>query len=315
MSRLTDVLFSLDKSKLDNLLKQKGFVYKNVSDDITIINEQLDIELKIFVRNDIVYCLNTKNENDYILSFTFDFDDIFANLSFLLADLCKKVEVKQKPFVEFGNIRIHKGNVENHLLDILKSSGIEIMKILRENGFYVQADLPNCFYVNDNEGNSFVVYTKKLNGKTAIFSNTLYRSDKVEWQLSDDINNLIGVDSGLKAFINVMKTKISKTIDIDKKYYIFNDTQKQIKDICDNLADLLIYKNQKYGNSALEPKNIFYKGNAESSILIRLDDKIGRIINNKDGIRINDVCDIIGYLVLYLVLKDVKNEEIQKLKD
>lgn len=92
-------------------------------------------------------------------------------------------------------------------------------------------------------------------------------------------------------------------------------TQKQIKDICDSLSDLLIYKNQKYGNSALQPNNIFYKGNAETSILIRLDDKLGRIINNTDGIRVNDVCDIIGYLVLYLVLKNISKADIEKLKD
>lgn len=92
-------------------------------------------------------------------------------------------------------------------------------------------------------------------------------------------------------------------------------TQKHIEVICDSLSDLLIYKNQKYGNSALEPKNIFYKGNAETSILIRLDDKLGRIINNTDEIRVNDVCDIIGYLVLYLVLKNITREDIEKLKD
>ena len=227
-----------------------------------------------------------------------------------------KTEEKQNNMPKgFENVRIHKGDDGKHLLDIIKSSGIEIMKILSENGFYVQMDLPTCFYIGDNDGNSFVVYTKKLNEKTAIYSSSLYRSDKVEWLLTDDINNLIGVDTGFKSFINVIKTKISKTIDTDKKYYVFNDTQKQIKDICDSLSDLLVYKNQKYGNSALEPKNIFYKGNAETSILIRLDDKLGRIINNTNGIRVNDVCDIIGYLVLYLVFKNVSKVDIEKLKD
>lgn len=96
---------------------------------------------------------------------------------------------------------------------------------------------------------------------------------------------------------------------------IFTDTQKKIKEICDEIAKLLIDKNKKYGNSALEPKNIFYKGNAENSILIRLDDKIGRIINSNDGIRTNDIVDIIGYLVLLLISKNINLEEIQKLKD
>lgn len=98
-------------------------------------------------------------------------------------------------------------------------------------------------------------------------------------------------------------------------YAVYNETQNKIKGICDEIADLLIYKNKKYGNSALEPKNIFYKGNAENSILIRLDDKIGRIINNKGEIRTNDIVDIIGYLVLLLISKNTNLEEIQKLKD
>lgn len=98
-------------------------------------------------------------------------------------------------------------------------------------------------------------------------------------------------------------------------YAVYDDTKEKIKEICDNISDLLIYKNQKYGNSALEPQNIFYKGDTENALLIRLDDKIGRIINNTDGIRTNDVCDIIGYLVLYLVFKKVSKKDIEKLKD
>lgn len=98
-------------------------------------------------------------------------------------------------------------------------------------------------------------------------------------------------------------------------YAVYDDTKEKIKEICDNISDLLIYKNQKYGNSALEPQNIFYKGDTENALLIRLDDKIGRIINNTDGIRVNDVCDIIGYLVLYLVYKKISKQDIEKLKD
>lgn len=108
-------------------------------------------------------------------------------------------------------------------------------------------------------------------------------------------------------FINVDSNTQNDTITL-------TDTQKDIKTICESISDLLIYKNKKYGNSALEPKNIFYKGNAETSILIRLDDKIGRITNS-GNLYINDICDIIGYLILYLVLKGVKVEDIQKLKD
>ena len=94
-----------------------------------------------------------------------------------------------------------------------------------------------------------------------------------------------------------------------------SSTQQKIIDLCDKIAHLLVYKNQKYGDSAIHPKNIFYKGDNENSILIRLDDKISRIINNTDGIRTNDIVDIIGYLVLLLIAKNVSLYDIECLKD
>ena len=71
--------------------------------------------------------------------------------------------------------------------------------------------------------------------------------------------------------------------------------REKIIEITDSMKDLLLYKNEKYGDSALSPNNIFYKGDSTNSILIRLDDKIGRIKNNPElKPRVNDVCDIIG---------------------
>ena len=94
-----------------------------------------------------------------------------------------------------------------------------------------------------------------------------------------------------------------------------SNREKIIK-ITDSMKDLLLYKNEKYGDSALSPNNIFYKGDSTNSILIRLDDKIGRIKNNSDSVpRINDVCDVIGYCVLLLASMNVTSEDIAKFKD
>ena len=94
------------------------------------------------------------------------------------------------------------------------------------------------------------------------------------------------------------------------------DTQEKIIAITEAMRDLLLYKNQKYGDSALQPKRVFYKGDAVNSILIRLDDKIGRIMANTENTpRINDVADIIGYCTLLLIGMGVKPEDIQKLMD
>lgn len=73
--------------------------------------------------------------------------------------------------------------------------------------------------------------------------------------------------------------------------------------ITNDLADLLIAKNKKYGNSALEPKRIFSKASAVEQILVRIDDKLSRMAN-QDGTDDEDVIeDLMGYLVLLKIAK------------
>lgn len=97
---------------------------------------------------------------------------------------------------------------------------------------------------------------------------------------------------------------------------MIENTQQKITEITEAIRDLLLYKNEKYGDSALKPKQIFYKGEARDSIMIRLDDKLGRIMANTDTTpRINDVADIIGYCTLLLVSMGATVEDIQKLMD
>lgn len=103
-----------------------------------------------------------------------------------------------------------------------------------------------------------------------------------------------------------------------EKQYVKHEisTQEKIKEISDAMKDLLLYKNQKYGDSALNPKGIFYKGDSTNSISIRLDDKLGRVISNKaEKPRVNDVADIIGYCTLLLISMGVTAEDIAKFKD
>ena len=95
-----------------------------------------------------------------------------------------------------------------------------------------------------------------------------------------------------------------------------DETQQKIIEMTDAMRDLLLYKNKKYGDSALKPKRIFYKGTTLSSILIRLDDKLSRVMENNDKLpRINDVADIIGYCVLLLIGMGATEDDIQKLMD
>lgn len=82
-----------------------------------------------------------------------------------------------------------------------------------------------------------------------------------------------------------------------------NSVNQQIKEVFENLNDLLQYKNTRYGNSGLQPINVFSKANATTGLLQRLDDKIARIKNSPE-LRKNDVADVMGYLALICVDKN-----------
>lgn len=82
------------------------------------------------------------------------------------------------------------------------------------------------------------------------------------------------------------------------------ETQKKIVEICNNIADFLVEKNKRYGDSALNPLGVFSKLPAEEGICVRLDDKLKRIKNNSKEMRKNDVIDIVGYLILFSIKKE-----------
>ncbi|MCK9576258.1 MAG: hypothetical protein M0R51_10070 [Clostridia bacterium] len=77
---------------------------------------------------------------------------------------------------------------------------------------------------------------------------------------------------------------------------------EKIKLVCENLAYFLEKKNEKYGNSALEPMNVFSKSESEDLLYARIDDKLSRIRNSEE-LRKNDVVDLLGYLVLICIRK------------
>jgi hypothetical protein len=65
------------------------------------------------------------------------------------------------------------------------------------------------------------------------------------------------------------------------------------------ISDLLKSKNKAYGNTALNPTNIFSKLNATEAICARIDDKLARIGNRGINDETEDtVDDLIGYLLL-----------------
>lgn len=80
-----------------------------------------------------------------------------------------------------------------------------------------------------------------------------------------------------------------------------------VSEVLIEIKDLLISKNQKYGNSALEPLGVFSKLTPEQALFVRIDDKLKRIKNGSLEKDDEDVInDLIGYLVLLKIQANSK---------
>ena len=76
-----------------------------------------------------------------------------------------------------------------------------------------------------------------------------------------------------------------------------------VRGLTDKLAVMLIDKNKRYGNSALDPVRIFSKADAVEQIYVRIDDKLSRVArgNANDGEDVVD--DLLGYLILLKIAR------------
>lgn len=82
-----------------------------------------------------------------------------------------------------------------------------------------------------------------------------------------------------------------------------SNTQEKIKEITQNMRDFLVEKNRRYGDSALSPCQIFSKAANAEQLCSRIDDKLSRI-KNADEFKKNDLCDLVGYLLLLMISLD-----------
>jgi hypothetical protein len=85
-----------------------------------------------------------------------------------------------------------------------------------------------------------------------------------------------------------------------------NDFANKVSSYLLEIRELLVSKNLKYGNSALEPLGVFSKLSAKEGLLVRIDDKLKRI---KNGSLEKDDEDVINDLVGYLVLLKIQAQE------
>tara|TARA_R100001591_G_scaffold58712_1_gene68536 strand:- start:5662 stop:6024 length:363 start_codon:yes stop_codon:yes gene_type:complete len=91
------------------------------------------------------------------------------------------------------------------------------------------------------------------------------------------------------------------------------NTKSKIKSKCRKLEELLIEKNNNYGDSALQPLNVFSKADAVHGIKVRIDDKLKRIKNSGLVDATEDTLqDLAGYLILLMIAKDNASNDIQE---
>lgn len=91
------------------------------------------------------------------------------------------------------------------------------------------------------------------------------------------------------------------------------ETQIVIAEECDSVKKLLLAKNKKYGNSALEPAQIFSRSQTTEQIRVRIDDKLNRIKNYKEtDIDEDTIEDLIEYLILLKIALRIENNVGEK---
>jgi hypothetical protein len=91
------------------------------------------------------------------------------------------------------------------------------------------------------------------------------------------------------------------------EFLSMDDFSFQVSAYLLSIREMLINKNLKYGNSALEPLGVFSQLSAKEGLLVRIDDKLKRIKNGSLEKDDEDVInDLIGYLVLLKISDNVK---------
>lgn len=81
------------------------------------------------------------------------------------------------------------------------------------------------------------------------------------------------------------------------------DFEQKLDMALETIRAMLLEKNRKYGNSALEPMRVFSKASPLEQIAVRMDDKLSRI-KSAQGDDLEDAkLDLVGYLILERIAK------------
>lgn len=79
--------------------------------------------------------------------------------------------------------------------------------------------------------------------------------------------------------------------------------QREIAEMGLGLVAMLIEKNRKYGNAALDPIRVFSRLSPLETIHVRMDDKLSRIRNGAADEDEDPILDLAGYCILELIAR------------
>lgn len=79
--------------------------------------------------------------------------------------------------------------------------------------------------------------------------------------------------------------------------------ERELRQVLEDVATLLLDKNRKYGDAALSPIRVFSKSSPLEQLRVRMDDKLSRIVNQQADEDEDVYRDLLGYLVIYEIAK------------
>lgn len=130
-----------------------------------------------------------------------------------------------------------------------------------------------------------------------------FHRDHMPWEYGEYDGISTKLDNNNTSIGDKIKDELNKLLIADNDgSTIVTTFEKNLNSILNSIGKFLKEKNKRYGNSALEPSNMFFKGNSEEGLRIRIDDKLKRI-KNSDVLRKNDIVDLIGYLIILCITK------------
>lgn len=119
-------------------------------------------------------------------------------------------------------------------------------------------------------------------------------------------NRANSFEESVKAFAGASGVSLSDLDDIatlgDKLG--ISSFEQSVRRITDQTANILIEKNLAYGNSALDPIQVFSNVDRMEQLFVRLDDKLSRVKRGHEYPGDDTIRDIIGYCTLILIARE-----------